>query len=124
MEIGILTYLLLCPLMFIGGFVDAIAGGGGLITLSSYLACGLPSSSAVATNKISASMGTTISTTAYAKQGYIKLKPAILVSLLTLISSMGGAYLNLYLSEDILKIVLIIVIPITAVFSFLVKNCL
>ena len=35
-------YLIICPLLFLGGFVDSIAGGGGLITLPAYLLAGLP----------------------------------------------------------------------------------
>ena len=32
-------YLIICPLIFLGGFVDSVAGGGGLITLPAYLIC-------------------------------------------------------------------------------------
>ena len=41
--------LILCPLVFLGSFVDAIAGGGGLITLPAYLLCGLPAHLAIGT---------------------------------------------------------------------------
>ena len=36
------TLLIVCPLVFLGGLVDAVAGGGGLITLPAYLLAGLP----------------------------------------------------------------------------------
>ena len=39
---SILTYLIICPLVGIAGFVDAIAGGGGLISLPAYLIAGIP----------------------------------------------------------------------------------
>ena len=32
----------LCPLLFIAGFIDSIAGGGGLIALPAYMMCGMP----------------------------------------------------------------------------------
>ena len=44
------TLLIVCPLVFLAGFVDAIAGGGGLISLPGYLLAGLPPINAVATN--------------------------------------------------------------------------
>ena len=40
MEADILHYLIICPLVFLGGFVDAIAGGGGLISLPAYFLAG------------------------------------------------------------------------------------
>ena len=39
--------LIICPLIFIGGLVDAIGGGGGLITLPAYLIAGLPVHAAI-----------------------------------------------------------------------------
>ena len=48
-----LTFVIVCPLLFLAGFVDSIAGGGGLISLPAYLAAGLPPHMAVATNKLS-----------------------------------------------------------------------
>ena len=47
MSIDIYTYLIVCPLVFLSGFVDAIAGGGGLISLPAYFISGLPGSSTV-----------------------------------------------------------------------------
>ena len=45
------TLLLICPLIFLGGFVDSVAGGGGLITLPAYLMAGVPVHIAAGTNK-------------------------------------------------------------------------
>lgn len=49
----------------IAGFVDAIAGGGGLISLPAYLISGLPVHNAIATNKMSSTMGTVLGTVKY-----------------------------------------------------------
>ena len=54
--------LLVCLLVFLAGYVDAIAGGGGLISLPAYMIAGLPTHAAIATNKMSSTMGTTIAT--------------------------------------------------------------
>ena len=36
MELHMTTFLIVCPLVFLAGFVDAIGGGGGLISLPAY----------------------------------------------------------------------------------------
>ena len=46
-------YLIVCPLVFLAGFVDSIAGGGGLISLPAYMFAGIPVHNAIATNKLS-----------------------------------------------------------------------
>lgn len=75
-------YLIVCPLVFLAGFVDSIAGGGGLISLPAYLAAGVPPHFAIGTNKLGSTMGTVISTARYAKGGYIKVKLSLLAALL------------------------------------------
>ena len=56
----------MCPLALIAGFVDAIAGGGGLISLPAYFFAGLPPHAAIATNKLSSTLGTLVATVRYA----------------------------------------------------------
>ena len=56
----LLSFLIVCPLVFLAGFVDAIAGGGGLISLPAYLITGLPVHNAIATNKTSSAMRTQV----------------------------------------------------------------
>ena len=50
--------VIVCPLIFLAGFVDAVAGGGGVISLPAYLFAGLPAHIAAGTNKLSAGFGT------------------------------------------------------------------
>ena len=60
-----LEYLVVCPLVFLAGFVDAVAGGGGLISLPAYMMAGLNPIDAIGTNKFSASCGTLTATMSY-----------------------------------------------------------
>lgn len=60
MEPGAVSFLIVCPLVFLASFVDAIAGGGGLISLPAYLLAGVPIHNAIATNKLSSASGTVI----------------------------------------------------------------
>ena len=50
MTISLSTYLIVCPFVFLAGFVDAIAGGGGIISLPVYLIAGLPVHNALASS--------------------------------------------------------------------------
>ena len=47
MELTIQTFLIVCPLVFLAGLVDSIAGGGGLISLPAYLLAGVPIAKAI-----------------------------------------------------------------------------
>ena len=67
----ILVYLLVCFFVFLAGFVDSIAGGGGLISLPAYMIAGLPVHTAIETNKMSRFMGTSVETYHYMKNGFM-----------------------------------------------------
>ncbi len=113
-----IQYLIVCPLVFLGGFVDAIAGGGGLISLPAYLIAGLPVHMSIGTNKISSAMGTTLTTWKFWKAGYIKPKLCVLCAVFALIGSAGGANLALLVSDRVFKIILLFVLPLTALYVF------
>lgn len=113
-------YLIVCPLVFLAGFVDSIAGGGGLISLPAYLAAGIPAHFAIATNKMSSTMGTVISTARYARNGYIKMKLSLLAALFAIIGSTLGAHLSMLSSERLLKGMLLVVLPVVA--FYVLKN--
>ena len=118
-----IQFLIVCPMVFLAGFVDAIAGGGGLISLPAYLLAGVPMHQAIATNKLSSATGTTISTIRYCrntKEDWSIAGPAIVLSL---IGSSIGAKLTMMMPESVLKVVLLVVLPVTAVFVFR-KNAL
>ncbi len=109
-----ITYIIVCPLVFIAGFVDAIAGGGGLISLPAYMISGIPVHFAIGTNKMSSCMGTIIATGRYAKNGYIKLKLGICSAVCALIGSPLGALISLRIEDFYFKILMLFILPITA----------
>lgn len=115
-------YLIICPLVFLAGFVDSIAGGGGLISLPAYLAAGVPPHLAVATNKMGSTMGTLISTVRFAKNGYIKVKLSLLAALFAIIGSTLGAHLSMLSSERVLKGMMLIALPVVAFYVLKNKN--
>lgn len=65
------TFLFLGVACFIAAFIDAVAGGGGLITVPAYLASGLPAHVALGTNKVSSSIGTIASSWKFATSGKV-----------------------------------------------------
>ncbi len=115
-------YLIVCPLVFLGGYVDAIAGGGGLISLPAYLIAGLPVHISIATNKTSAAMGTALTTAKFWRQGYIRLKLCLPCAVFALAGSTAGANLALRVDDYVFRIFLLVVLPLTAVYVFRSKS--
>lgn len=115
--ITIYHYLLVCPLVFLAGLVDAIAGGGGLISLPAYLISGLPVHNAIATNKMSSCLGTSIATARYAHDGFINWKLAPLCVIMAFIGSRAGSTLALMVDDGVFKIIMLVILPATAVFA-------
>lgn len=111
-----LQYLIVCPLVFLAGLVDSIAGGGGLIALPAYLIAGVPAHVALGTNKLSSAMGTTVSTARLAKHGFLKGKVlmAVCSSAAALMGSALGAHLALMVPESVIKHMMIVVLPVVA----------
>jgi len=121
-----LQFLIVCPMMFLAGLVDAIAGGGGLISLPAYIIAGVPPHIALGTNKLASSMGTSVSTFRYLKNGYIKgkymVRLAVLAAVTSLIGSTIGANLALLVSDAVIKNMMIVVLPVVAVYVLWNKN--
>lgn len=106
--------LILCPLVFLGSFVDAIAGGGGLITLPAYLLCGLPAHLAIGTNKMSSMVGTAFSCGRFVRSGYVDWGLAVPAATCSLAASVGGARLSMLLPEERFRVVLMVMLPVVA----------
>ena len=100
--------------VFFASFMDAIAGGGGIISVPTYLLAGLPMHFALGTNKFSSSIGTAFSTGRYIKNGYVDWKLGIPSIVLALIGSFFGTKLQLMISEVYLQYLLLIVLPVVA----------
>ena len=122
MTLTIETYLIVCPLVFLAGFIDSIAGGGGLISLPAYLISGLPAHLASGTNKMSAMFGTTLSTYKYAKEKKVAWRAAIPAVCGALPGAAIGARLQLLVPERIIYIFMMCMIPVVALVTLLRKN--
>ena len=114
MEWGLQELAIICPLVFLAGFVDAIAGGGGLISIPAYLLAGFPVHFAIGTNKLSSSMGCVLVTARYASKGFIPWRVALPCVAASLIGARLGAQMALMLDEYIFKILMLFILPPTA----------
>ncbi|NMM99583.1 Sulfite exporter TauE/SafE [Bifidobacterium sp. DSM 109958] len=108
------TLAVVCPLVLVGGMVDAVAGGGGLITLPSYLIAGVPAHLAIATNQLSAAIGSTASTVRLWRNGFANARLAVPAALFGFLGSVGGARIALLVPDAIFRDVLIVLLPIVA----------
>lgn len=112
----LLQFIILCPLTLIAGYIDAVAGGGGLISLPAYLLIGLPPHNALATNKLSSSFGTIFATLRYGREGYIKKELALICVPAALVGSWCGAKLAMLVPDNTFRLLLILILPVIAWF--------
>ena len=120
--ISIETFIIVLPLVFLGGLIDAIAGGGGLISLPAYLISGLPTHIALGNNKFSSCWGTIVSTLRYFKHGMIDVKIAVISAVFALIGSYSGTKAVLLLNPEFLRYILIFLLPVITLFTILKKD--
>ena len=114
--------LIVCPLVFLASLIDAIGGGGGLISLPAYMLAVLPTALASGSNKFSSSCGLIMSTYKYARSGKILLKPAACA----IAGALPGAYLGAELlkrtPEPVIRAIMLTVIPVMAVILLLKRD--
>ena len=107
----IIPLICLFPLIFLAGFIDSIAGGGGLVSLASYYAAGLPGAFVLGNNKFSSTFGTLVSVWTYGKEGKIEWRTAIAAVPFAIAGSCVGAHLTLIYSDRLLSYLLLAALP-------------
>lgn len=88
---------------FAAGFVDAIGGGGGLITVPALLLAGADPVTALATNKLQGLFGAASAAVSYARAGQVRPLAQAGPALLALGAGFGGALLASRLPVEILR---------------------
>lgn len=73
MEFAAETFALLAAVAFVAGTIDAMAGGGGLLTIPALMAAGIPPVAAIATNKLQSTIGTASAFLAFRRAGHVDL---------------------------------------------------
>ena len=114
MDLSAAQIALLCAAALCGGTVDAISGGGGLITVPVLLAVGLPPHLALGTNKGQSTFGSFTAILRYRHAGLIDRKTARISFPLGLAGSASGAALALMLRPETLSPIVIVLLLVVA----------
>lgn len=114
LPLEIIAILMLVALA--AGFVDAIAGGGGLLTVPALLLSGLPPVAAIATNKLQGTFGVASSTVAFWRAGRIEKALVLPLGLSAFIGGVGGAGFAHFIPEAFLRGAIPIVLIAIALF--------
>ena len=92
-ELGVGAIAVLAATAFAAGFIDAIAGGGGLITVPVLMLAGLPPDQALATNKVQGSFGAATAAFSYARSGLVDLRKQLPTAAIAFAAGVAGAAL-------------------------------
>lgn len=87
----------------LAGFIDSIAGGGGLLTVPALLAAGLSPAQALATNKLQSVGGSFSASLYFIRRKAVDLSQQKLNIALTFLGSISGALLVQHVKGDILR---------------------
>lgn len=115
-ELSHFWLLLLVIVAFVAGYVDAIAGGGGMILIPALLFAGIPAVSAMAVNKVVAIAGTSLAVIKYALAKQVSWHLVFWALLPCLIASFIGGKAALSLSDSLLSWMILLCIPVALYF--------
>lgn len=116
------TIAMLAFAAFAAGFVDSIAGGGGLITIPALLLAGFSPVEALGTNKLQGMFGSGSATIHYASKGHVDLRRQLPSALLALAGGAIGALLATVVPGDLLRAALPLVLIAIALYFALKPN--
>lgn len=118
-DVALNLFFLLFLVAIFAGFVDSIAGGGGLIVLPAMLILGIPPLEALGTNKLQAQFGSASATIAYARRGHVDLKKQFPMALMAFLGGIVGAIIAAFVPPDILRMIMpFLLIAIAIYFAF------
>ena len=115
-------YLIVLPLVFLAAAVDAIAGGGGLISLPAYTLAGLNYDYASGNNKFSSMFGCLMATIKYYKSGKLLVVPAVIAAAAALPGSWLGTRAAIAAGSQAMQVFMVFAIPVVGALVLLNKN--
>ena len=116
LDLSLDIILMLIAAAFAAGFIDSIAGGGGLITVPALMLAGLPPLQSLATNKVQGAFGSATAAISYARRGHVDLSKQIGAAAIAFIAGISGALLVSYIPTEALRYILPILLIGIAVF--------
>lgn len=115
-EVAADILVLLMLAAFVAGFIDSIAGGGGLITVPALMIAGVPPVAALATNKVQGLFGAGMAAITYARAGHVDLRRQLVPALISFTGAVLGAVCATYLPVELIKLGLPILLIAVALF--------
>ena len=115
-EVSLNLVMMLVGAAFLAGFVDAIAGGGGLITLPALLLAGASPIEALSTNKVQGSFGAATAALYYARAGKVDLREQRVPAIVALGAGLLGALLATRLPTETLHLIIPLILIGVALF--------
>jgi uncharacterized membrane protein YfcA len=112
-------YLLLSIAGAAAGFIDAIAGGGGLISVPALVWAGLPPQIALGTNKLQSTCGTLLAVARYMRAGLIRWRGLRLAAGITFLASSAGVWAAVSMDPAVLRRVLPALLVAVAIYTAL-----
>lgn len=107
---------------FLAAFIDAVVGGGGLISIPTLLAVGLPPSIALGTNKLASVFGSMTSAIRFIRSGKVDLKLVGRLFVPVFILAMLGASLATFLPAQLLKPIVIVILTLVLLYTIFKKD--
>ena len=115
-EVATHLALLLILAGFVAGFVDSIAGGGGLITVPALLLAGANPLQALATNKLQGTFGAGTAMLTYARAGHVRLQEQLLMAAVSAAAGAAGALVAHLIPADVLRLTMPVILIAVALF--------
>jgi uncharacterized membrane protein YfcA len=109
-------YPVLTATAVLTGFIDAVAGGGGLIMLPALLFSGASPIQALATNKLQSVFGTAVATRNYARAGLVNWRDHKLAMVLVFIGATAGVLLVQTVEAAVLSLIIPLLLVAVAVY--------
>ena len=116
MELELWVFAALTAVCVVSGFIDAVAGGGGLLTMPALLSAGLPPHIALGTNKLQSLMGVSMAMRTFHRKGLLEIRPNIGTVICLLFASAGGALAVQMLDAKILNLVVPVLLVLCAAY--------
>lgn len=119
MDLGLDTYALLTLVAFVAGFIDAIAGGGGLLTIPAMLSAGIPPVAALATNKLQGSFSSGTAALSFSAKRMIDWRTYWPQVVVIMILSGIAAFIVQSIKTDVLELIVPVLLVAVAAYVLL-----
>jgi len=122
MEFELSVLLLIIVLGFIAAFIDAVVGGGGLISIPALLATGMSPATALGTNKLASAFGSFTSSMKFLRSRNVDFRRMMKLFPVSVLVSIAGAFIAVRLPGEILKPLVLVMLIIVLVYTLFKKD--